>query len=259
MTFFFIIRCMIHKTLDDFLDNNNDHLICYIVSNFDGFNLVKNCLLSAQKSNVSIVLFALDEEIAEEISKLFEIDIVIFLVGIDKNQTYKYGTFEWIDIVYNRYFIAHRLMKDGRNIVYMDTDVVIMKDFTKNIKRKLRNHQIVIQTNGNNCCTGFFAMRSCPELIWFFSRKKMTEKNYRSYGGNGGPSDQKFFNAFIGSDMEKYQCVFLERELYPNGQYYYDYNEEIEQKCFIIHFNCIQGEVKKIKRMKMYQKFYLDL
>ena len=129
---------MIHKTLDDFLDNNNDHLICYIVSNFDGFNLVKNCLLSAQKSNVSIVLFALDEEIAEEISKLFEIDIVLFLVGIDKNQTYKYGTFEWIDIVYNRYFIAHRLMKDGRNIVYMDTDVVIMKDFTKNIKRKLR-------------------------------------------------------------------------------------------------------------------------
>ena len=248
---------MIYNSIDDFLNINNDHLISYIVSNHGGITLVKNCLKSAHHHNVKLVLFALDEEIAKEVNTLFDIDIVLYLVNIDKTITYKYGTFEWINVVYNRYFIAHRLMKDGRNIVYLDTDVIINKDYTLDLKQRLRNNDIVIQSNGKNCCTGFFAMKSCNKLIHFFNKKKMTQKNYMNFGGNGGPSDQKFFNHFIGENMKEFDCVLLDRDLYPNGQHYYDNHSTIDDQCFIIHFNCMQGEDKKIKRMKLYNKYYI--
>ena len=248
---------MIYSSIENFLNQNNDHLVSYIVSNIGGLNLVKNCLLSAQKNNVKLVLFALDEEIAQIIEKDFSVDIVLYLANLKKGFTYTYGSFEWIDVVYNRYFIAHRLMKEGRNIVYLDTDVIINKNYILDIKKRLRNNDIVIQSNDKNCCTGFFAMKSNKKLIHFFNKKQMESKEYKKYGGNGGPSDQKFFNHYIGSHMNEFNCVLLERDLYPNGQHYYDNHLEIEEKCFIIHFNCMQGEDKKIKRMKLYNKFFL--
>lgn len=250
---------MIYSCIEDFLNDNNDHLVSYIVSNFGGLTLVKNCLFSAQKNNVKIVLFALDQEIADEIEYFFNsnIDIVLYLANLKKNFTYTYGSFEWIDIVYNRYFIAHRLMKEGRNIVYLDTDVIINKNYILDIKERLRNNNIIIQSNGKNCCTGFFAMKAVPRLINFFNKKQMEKKEYEKYGGNGGPSDQKFFNHYIGENMKDFNCVLLDRDLYPNGQHYYDNHLVIEEKCFIIHFNCMQGEQKKIKRMKLYNKFYI--
>lgn len=248
---------MIYSCIDDFLDVNNDHMVSYIVSNIGGLTLVKNCLLSAQKNNVKLVLFALDEEISQTIEKDFSIEIVLFLANLKKDFTYTYGSFEWIDVVYNRYFIAHRLMKEGRNIVYLDTDVLINKDYTLDIKRRLRQNNIIIQSNGINCCTGFFAMKSTPKLIQFFNKKKMESKEYRKFGGNGGASDQKFFNHYIGENMNEFNCVLLDRDYYPNGQHYYDNHQEIEEKCYIIHFNCMQGEEKKIKRMKLYNKFYI--
>ena len=241
---------MIYSCIEDFLNKNNDHLVSYIVSNIGGLTLVKNCLLSAQKNNVKLVLFALDEEIAQIIDKDFYIEIVLYLANLKKDHTYTYGSFEWIDVVYNRYFIAHRLMKEGRNLVYLDTDVLINKDYTLDIKEKLRNNNIIIQSNGKNCCTGFFAMKSTQKLVQFFNKKQMELKEYKKYGGNGGPSDQKFFNHYIGEHMSEFNCVLLDRDLYPNGQHYYDNHLEIEDKCYIIHFNCMQGEQKKKKRIK---------
>ena len=129
---------MIYSCIDDFLDKNNDHLVSYIVSNIGGLTLVKNCLLSAQKNDVKLVLFALDEEIAQLIDKDFSIEIVLYLANLKKDFTYTYGSFEWIDVVYNRYFIAHRLMKEGRNLVYLDTDVLVNKNYTLDIKERLR-------------------------------------------------------------------------------------------------------------------------
>ena len=163
---------MIYSCIEDFLNQNNDHLVSYIVSNIGGYTLVKNCLLSAQKNNVRLVLFALDEEIAQIIDKDFSIEIVLYLANLKKDHTYTYGSFEWIDVVYNRYFIAHRLMKEGRNIVYLDTDVLINKDYTLDIKERLRNNNIIIQSNGKNCCTGFFAMKSTQKLVQFFRKMR---------------------------------------------------------------------------------------
>lgn len=261
---------MIYENIDEFLNLNNDHLVSFTVSTYNNLNLIRNLFTSAKNNNINLVLFALDKKIANFMNEHFKVEIVLFLLTEPRNQedtdvniyyNYRYGTNEWKEIVYDRYFITHRLLKDGRNIVYMDTDVYINRNYLSDIKEKLRVNDIVIQSNDKDCCTGFFAMKSNRKLINFFNRKNMIN-NLKCYefGGTGGPSDQKFFNHFIGGkNMESFNCVLLERNFYPNGNYYYDNNEIINEYCYIIHFNCVKSEYKKILRIIEYGKLLIDL
>ena len=256
---------MIYENINEFLNTNNDHLISFTVSTNNNLNLIHNLFKSAENNNIKLVLFALDNYIVEFIRDKFDVDIILFIMDdnnpneTNKFYNFEFGTDEWKHIVYYRYFIAHRLLKDGRNIVYLDTDIFINRNYLIDIKEKLRENNIVIQNNGKNCCTGFFAMKSCRKLINFFSKKNMLKLNCYDYGGKGGSSDQKFFNNFIGLNMEEFGCTLLERKFYPNGNYYYDNCEIIDEYCFIIHFNCVQGEFKKIKRVIEYNKLLVDL
>jgi hypothetical protein len=266
---------MIYQNIDEFLDNNNEHLINFIVSTYNNINLINNLLNSAFNNQIKIVIFALDNKLANYIQEQFilklkmNIEIVLYLNSskqINNNNDlndlniYHFGTKEWSSIVYDRYFICHRLLKDGRNIVYMDTDVFINRNYLIDIKEKLRKNDIVIQTNGVDCCTGFFAMKSTNKLIQFFNKKNMIN-NLKCYnfGGDGGISDQKFFNHFIGKHMNEFNCAFLEREFYPNGNYFYENSELINDYCFIIHFNCLRGEFIKIKKMIEFNKLIVKL
>lgn len=254
---------MIYENIDEFLNDNNDHLISFTVSTNNNLNLIRNLIKSAENNNIKLVLFALDHHISKYINELFNIDIVMFILDDNSHKeehfNYKFGTNEWKSIVYYRYFITHRLLKDGRNIVYMDTDVFINRNYITDIKEKLRINDIVIQDNGKSCCTGFFAMKSCNRLINFFNKKNMIKLKYNEYGGSGGPSDQKFFNAFIGDKMADFNCVLLERNFYPNGNHFYDNYDMINEYCYIVHFNCVQGEFKKIKRVIKYNRLLVKL
>lgn len=257
---------MIFENIDDFINHNNDHLISFTVSTYNNLNLLRNLFTSADISNIKLVFFALDNTVAQYINEMYDVDVVLFILddNLNTNQegfkNYKYGSKEWASIVYYRYFIAHRLLKDGRNIVYMDTDVFINRNYILDIKEKLRVNDLVIQSNDRDCCTGFFAIKSTKKLINFFNRKNMMN-NLKCYefGGTGGPSDQKFFNHYIGKNMKDYNCVLLERNFYPNGNYYYDNHDIINDYCFIIHFNCLKGEYKKIKKIIEFDKLVTKL
>lgn len=254
---------MLYQNIDDFINYNNDHLVSFTVSTYNNLNLINNLFTSAKNNNINLVLFALDRNIANFILNNFDCDVVLFILNTDENKnniySYKYGTKEWCSIVYDRYFITHRLLKDGRNIVYMDTDVIINRNYLNDLKEKLRDNDILIQTNGNDCCTGFFAMKSCRKLINFFNRKNMIQNlNCYSFGGKGGPSDQKFFNHYIGKNKQEFNYAFLERNLYPNGNHYYDNYEFIDEYCYIIHFNCCKTEYKKILRLIYYKKILVN-
>lgn len=256
---------MIYDNIDDFLNDNNEHLISFTVSTNNNLNLISNLFESARKNNIKLVLFALDNYISHFIKNNYpEFDIVMFVAGNNPHKNnqffnYEFGTNEWKNIVYHRYFIVHRLLKDGRNIVYMDTDIFINRNYIYDIKEKLRINDIVIQSNGKNCCTGFFAMKSNKKLINFFSKKNMLKLNCYDFGGNGGSSDQKFFNHHIGNKMTEFNCVLLERNFYPNGNHFYDNYDMINEYCYIVHFNCVQGEFKKIKRVIQYKKLLIEL
>ena len=106
---------MIYENIDEFINHNNDHLVSFTVSTNNNLNLIQNLFHSAQNNNIKLVLFALDKYIAEFIQDKFDVDIVMFVMN-DNNPNeskeffnYEFGTDEWKQIVYYRYFITHRL------------------------------------------------------------------------------------------------------------------------------------------------------
>ena len=75
--------------------------------------------------------------------------------------------------------------------------------------------------------------------------------NYEKYTTN-----QKFFNKYV-LKSKILNIKFLNRNCYPNGHHYYRNYKDIDDMCYIIHFNCIIGYNTKIDKMKFYNKWYL--
>ena len=101
---------MIYENIDEFINHNNDHLVSFTVSTNNNLNLIQNLFQSAQNNNIKLILFALDKYIAEFIQDKFDVDIVMFVMN-DNNPNeskeffnYEFGTDEWKQIVYYRYF-----------------------------------------------------------------------------------------------------------------------------------------------------------
>lgn len=251
---------MIYQSIDKYLSSCKRKNIVFCVSNFGPIEMVKNLLISAKQHHLEIVLFALDVEIAEAVNKEFDIDIVLYTVVVEPNKHYKFGSKEFINVAYHRYFIAHKIMLAGKTLIYMDIDIVVCDNFERDIISLLNIKDIVIQYNGVDCCTGFFGMKPTQALIDFFDKKNMLELGYHNYGGDGGLSDQQFFNKFI--YRSKYcEVMFLDRHNFPNGAYFYhnvdQFDTEAEAELKIIHFNCIVGYQNKVDTMMKYNRWYL--
>jgi hypothetical protein len=99
-------------------------------------------------------------------------------------------------------------------------------------------------------------------MYWFFAMKPTIKtlnvniKMLKKYDFKKYEHDQDFFNKVI-LNKKLLNIKYLNRELFPNGKYYYDNHKNIEKKCHIIHFNCIVGYDNKINKMKKYKKWYL--
>lgn len=251
---------MIYNNTHIFLKNNNKKNIIFCVSNYQPYRLVQNLIQSGLNHKIPITLFALDKKIAKYINQIFKnkINVILYDNNKDKqDKVYQFGSKEWASITFYRYFITHEILKSGKNAIYCDTDIVIEKFFIEDIKSKLKNNEIVFQSNNINCCTGFFAAKPNKFLINFFSEENFNNLNYKKYGGDGGLSDQKFINKHLlfnkNSDIK---IKLLDLKHYPNGKYFYENHYKLKY-IYIIHFNCIRGNDKKIKKMIKHKKLYI--
>ena len=61
---------------------------------------------------------------------------------------------------------------------------------------------------------------------------------------------------YINNIKKQLKYILLPLELFPNGNYYYANSKKINP--YLIHFNWLTGN-DKMKKMKFYKKWYLDL
>ena len=211
--------------------------------------MVDKLKINNNKNNIKLVLFALDNDIIKYIRHKCII-VKYFNSKVQSNLFYEYGSEEFKNVIFQRFIIGNTILKSNKSYIYLDTDIVITKNFEKYILDKLNNIDCLIQFNGTDGCTGFFAMRPTKRTLNF--NIDMLEKyNYKKFKLN-----QPFFNDVI-VKKKLLNIKYLSRELFPNGKYYYNNHQNIEKKCHIIHFNCIVGYDNKINKMKKYKKWYL--
>lgn len=247
----------IYDNISDFLKNNKDENINFCVANNAISEMVINLMISAKSNNVKLVLFALDNEIIHSCKDYC--DIVKYLNNNEKvieNQYYKFGTESFRDVVFQRFFIGNEILKANKSYIYLDVDIVIIKNFVNNILNQFENtnYDCLTQFNGKHSNTGVVAMIPNKKTINvdynFFKKHNYLDKNLFDH-------DQNFFNRIILKN-KILNVKWLSRNDYPNGKWYYENTKEVDKHCFLIHFNCIIGYDTKVNKMKEYKKWYIS-
>tara|TARA_Y100000816_G_C26051984_1_gene551677 strand:+ start:275 stop:1018 length:744 start_codon:yes stop_codon:yes gene_type:complete len=244
----------VYENINDFLNNYKEECVVFCVANNAVIDMTKNLIISATKNNINIILFALDLEIIDNCKEYC--DIVKYIddtQNIVSNHVYKFGASNFRDVVFQRFFIGNEILKMNKYYVYIDIDVVIYKNFMNDIINDLKknDYDMLCQTNGHGCCTGFYSMKP-NDKTKSLDKDFFIKNNYTEYRIN-----QHFVNQNILKN-KVLNCKFLNRDRYPNGKWFYMRCKKIHKDiCKIVHYNCLPDYKSKIDKMKKHKSWYL--
>tara|TARA_B100001057_G_C22590545_1_gene848802 strand:+ start:143 stop:850 length:708 start_codon:yes stop_codon:yes gene_type:complete len=233
--------------------NNQFTAITFTSSGY--IDISYNLIMSIKRNNVPInlKLYCLD---IESFKFFEEKNEETFLLEDESSFSYKLmkqNDSDFGELMLKKFFIIHKNLLEDTNVLYVDGDIVLKKDFTKYFESLLLKNDIVFQNdkrpskpNQINVCAGFMLIKSNKKMIKFFDPEKIPIKKIVNYKTH----DQTHLN----KSLAKFKYTILPLQHFPNGPYFYENYNKIDP--FMVHFNYILGE-DKISRMKELNEWYL--
>ena len=164
-----------------------------------------------------------------------------------------FGTEQFKKLAWFRYEICKAILDSNRTVIYLDTDIVIKKNYEANILKYFYeddNLDCVFQSEvSGEVCSGFFALNkySKEKIIKIFSEDFLSKNSYRSFNR---PCDQGFINKVILNKENKLLNIKkLPKDNYPVGYWWYRNHKNISNKTMLVHYNYIIGDFRKILKM----------
>jgi hypothetical protein len=244
----FITNVEINKEyINDKKDYSNIAFITLTNSGYIDYTL--NCLQSLKNINMQkqLKVYCIGEKgysILQKNGVLCELidsndeDIINF-------QTYKNN--KWSNITYYKFEIIYNNLLNNEYVCITDGDIVYENSkLFDYLLSNIEDNDLLIQIEGIyniDLCSGFMFIKSNEHTISLFNPKNI--KIYKDW------DDQIYINSI------KYKLKFkqLPLQLFPTGQYYYEYNNKISP--YLIHFNFVVGHEKE-KKMRHYNKWYVS-
>jgi hypothetical protein len=233
------------------IDDTNYNNISFITLTNTGYiDYTTNCLQSLININMKkqLKVYCVGKE---GYSILKNKDFMCELIN-DEDAT-SFQTFRvnnWSNITYYKFEIIYNNLLNNEYVCITDGDIVyenkIIFDY---LLSNIEDNDLLIQSEGINCndvCSGFMFIKSNEHTISIFN-----PENIKQYRNTKGWDDQVYINSI--KNKLKYKKLPL--HIFPTGQYYYEYNKNIQP--YLIHFNWIIGHEKKNKMIE-YNKWYTD-
>ena len=159
------------------------------------------------------------------------------------------GKKQWANITSYKLYCINKELVSGNDVIFTDGDIVFEKNPYFYLTQHIGDNDLLIQNDNQSAddrqfCTGFFYMKSNTKTISItnFSEISKHIDNFQN--------DQQYLRRF----EKQLDVKYLPLDLFPNGKYW---REKIPSNPYIIHFNYDVSE-HKIRRMKKYNKWYLD-
>ena len=244
----FITNFEINKEkVNDNKDYNNISFITLTNSGYIDYTL--NCLQSLKNINMTKQLkvycigkkgysILKNNDFLCELMDSNDEDIINF-------QTYKNN--KWSNITYCKFEIIYNNLLNNEYVCITDGDIVYENNqLFDYLLSNIEDNDLLIQSEGIyniELCSGFMFIKSNEHTISLFNPKNIKIDK--------GWDDQLYINSI------KYKLKFkqLPLQLFPTGQYYYEYNKNIYP--YLIHFNFLVGHEKE-KKMRYYNKWYVS-
>ena len=253
---------MIYSNINDFLNDRAPSNISFCCSNFGAIDLALNLVESCKKNAFPIFFFAIDPQASDYMSDYC--DVINYYGGINhklpitQNLSTKYSEFDSKDfnsLNWCGWEIAMDILASGRSAMKIDTDIVVNRNFEKEMLDMLNPNEfdlLVQEGRAGKLCAGFSVIhpKSYSKFKNIFCHKTLVRYNYFNR------PDQVILRSMVMG--KRIKIKLLDRNLYPNGGYYFDHHESIDSICNIVHFNCLLGGLKeKMDHMKRYGYWYL--
>ena len=258
------------ETVQKFLENWNSDVIHFTTSNAGGKDLAMNLGLSCMKSGLPIVFFGNDGESLDGMEDSFSATVDnsrenkhrLSITKSAVSNHAKFGSNEFHSVAWLRYELILQILESGRSAIYMDTDIVVKRNYEEDILSYLnKNNSVdgVVQMNHvDRPCTGFlgFHPRSYEKMKNIYNEPFLEQHNYKNMGD---AADQDFFHKVIcpTNDLNLLNIQLLSRDLYPNGAWWYKRSKFLHASAKLVHYNCIVGQDNKISKMKEYGDWFV--
>tara|TARA_B100001057_G_C22829210_1_gene942695 strand:+ start:1283 stop:1987 length:705 start_codon:yes stop_codon:yes gene_type:complete len=222
------------------------------LSNKGYLKYTKNLLASIQKNklNIDLNIYVMD---VYSFNYFKKINQNVFLIdGLNSQKFLRQDSQEFGTYMLQKLKIIHNSLSNFENVIYLDGDIVIKKNFLQYFETMDDNYDLLIQNDKNPkkpdieyLCAGFMKIKSSKETLKFFNPDNISTEIIMR-----GLHDQQYIN----ENKHKLNYKKLPLDLFPNGAHYYLNHKELDP--YIIHFNYIIGSKKK-KLMKKHNEWYL--
>lgn len=209
-------------------------------------DICKNMLISAENVGINsddFIVACLDNNSYQELSNYKNAFLYIDQPLVE----YQDWTFDqnsgFRNIVKNKWSIIKQVYQEHKNLCWVDTDIVFLKNPLEFITD---DEDILFQSDdpGSTLCSGFMV----------FNGSKICEQLVNECGSNEDEDDQLNVNHVA---LQKYaeHVSILNPDLFPNGHVYYQQGRK--ENAVIVHNNWMVGVETKIQKFKEEKLWYL--
>ena len=219
------------------------------------YESMKKCNDSQITDNFVCICF--DEKSSEKMNS-HNINNILWKNESISEEKQKYGKDGWIDMMTAKMDAINMFLKKGEDIILTDSDIVWFKNPIPYIKSVLENHyknnkfpEMLFQVDSKYdqesicLCGGFHYCKSTEKTIDLFNTNNLDKNIYQK--------EQPYINDFIMKN--RIPVGLLDRTLFPNGSFWYEYSEKIKDKAYIVHFNWTKEN--KMEIMKKYNLLFI--
>jgi hypothetical protein len=228
--------------------SNHDNIAFITLTNTGYIDYTLNCLESLKRINMKkqLEVYCIGKD-GYNTLQLNDISCNL----IDDEQISKFETFRtgnWSNITYYKFEIIYKKLLKSEYVCFTDGDIVYENNcFFDYLLNNIQDNDILIQSEGldqDDLCSGFMFIKSNNLTLELFN--PLNVEKYKHIIGWG---DQVYINEI------KYKLRYkrLPLDLFPTGNYYYNYCNNINP--YMIHFNWVVGHEKK-QKMIYHNKWY---
>jgi hypothetical protein len=233
-------------------DTNYNNITFLTLTNSGYIDYTLNCLQSLKNINMKkqLKVYCIGKE---GYTILNNNNVTCELIDNEEeelNVFQKFRTQKWSNVVFYKFEIIYNNLLNNEYVCITDGDIVYENNqIFDYLLSHIEDNDLLIQSEGIDVvdlCSGFMFIKSNENTISLFN-----PKNVERYKNKEGWGDQIYINSI------KYKLKYkkLPLKLFPTGNYYYQYNKNIQP--YLIHFNWVIGHEKKNKMM-YYNKWYVS-
>lgn len=240
-------------------------------SNYGYIDFAKNLLtnLSENAPNHTVAFYCTDDEIYNELTNEYSTNQKFIFVKwyLDCTKEFiNYGTGTYAKFLHNKFDIIESALKQHNFIMYIDCDVVCVKEPYVNYYNKYENYDVVFQTdsgdkpeqNNITVCAGIMLMRNNQGTQVFIDTIKQFQSMYPD------KHDQECIHAYFKSlgisnleEINDIKMICFPWREFMSGIYIKTGILPTDDRTYFIHANYVIGKNLKIHMLSKINKWYM--